>query len=157
MHNEPADKELEGKVVRCLRIKFREGKLRPKCQKQMIIVLKQAAHNYHLNPLLVAMCSHEIQTICHSDDDDSDTVEECLKMQFNKNNSDMRKECKAEISDLIDQARADIHFDPLLHKACSNDVAKFCSDVLQGSGRREYNEHSLKGAVFNLISWILFV
>ncbi|XP_011302233.1 Golgi apparatus protein 1 [Fopius arisanus] len=135
VHNEPADKELEGKVIRCLRIKFREGKLRPKCQKQMTVILKQAAHNYHLNPLLVSMCSHEIHTICHSDEDDSDTVEECLKMQFNKGNPEMREECRVEIADLIEEARADIHFDPLLHKACSNDVAKYCSDIAQGSGR----------------------
>ncbi|XP_015126768.1 Golgi apparatus protein 1 [Diachasma alloeum] len=135
VHNEPADRELEGKVVKCLKIKFREGKLRARCQKQMTIILKEAAQNYHLNPLLVAMCSHEIQTICHSEDDDSDAVEECLKMQFNKGNPEMREECKVEIADLIEEAKADIHFDPLLHRACSNDVVKYCSDVAQGSGR----------------------
>lgn len=86
---------------------------------------------------LLMMSSLQIETICRSEDDDSDTVEECLKMQFNKGNPEMREECRVEIADLIEEARADIHFDPLLHKACSNDVAKYCSDVAQGNGRRK--------------------
>lgn len=134
---EPIDKELEGKVIRCLKIKFRESQLTTKCQKQITVLLRQAALNYHLNPLLVAMCGQEIQTICsaHADDDDPGKVEECLKIEFNNDNPEMREECRVEIASLIEETRADIHVDPLLQKACAIDVAKYCSDVPQGSGR----------------------
>ena len=54
------DKELEGKVIRCLKIKFRDSKLTIKCEHQMANVLREAALNYHLNPLLATLCAHEV-------------------------------------------------------------------------------------------------
>ncbi|XP_006615715.1 Golgi apparatus protein 1 isoform X2 [Apis dorsata] len=133
--NEPTDKELEGKVIRCLKIKFRESKLLTKCEHQMTNILREAALNYHLNPLLATMCAHEIETICRADENDSGAVEECLKMEFNAGNRDMKEECRLEIADLIEQRRADINVDPLLQKACAVDINKYCSDVPQGAGR----------------------
>ncbi|XP_034948080.1 Golgi apparatus protein 1 [Chelonus insularis] len=135
LKREPIDQELEGKVISCLRIKFREAKLTNKCMKQMTVILRQAALNYHLNPLLATLCAHEIETICHADDDDPGKVEECLKVEFNNNNPDMREECRVEIANLIEEAKADINVDPLLQKACSVDIAKYCSDVAPGNGR----------------------
>ncbi|XP_029049319.2 Golgi apparatus protein 1 [Osmia bicornis bicornis] len=133
--NQPTDKELEGKVIRCLKIKFRESKLTIKCEHQMTNILREAALNYHLNPLLATMCAHEIETICRADENDPGAVEECLKMEFNAGNRDMKEECRLEIADLIEQTRADINVDPLLQKACAVDVSKYCSDVPQGAGR----------------------
>lgn len=133
--HEPTDKELEGKVIRCLKIKFREDKLLVKCQNQMIIILKEAALNYNLNPLLATMCAHEIETICRADENDPGAVEECLKLEFNNNNKDMKEGCRMEIANIIEERRADIHVDPLLQKACAIDVNKYCSDVPQGAGR----------------------
>lgn len=60
LNNQPTDKELEGKVINCLKIKFREGKLNNKCMKQMTVILRQAALNYHLNPLLATLCAQEV-------------------------------------------------------------------------------------------------
>lgn len=54
------DRELEGKVIRCLKIKFRESKLSMKCEHQMTNVLREAALNYHLNPLLATLCANEV-------------------------------------------------------------------------------------------------
>ncbi|CAK9831500.1 Golgi apparatus protein 1 [Anthophora retusa] len=133
--HEPTDKELEGKVIRCLKIKFREAKLTTRCEHQMTNILREAALNYHLNPLLATMCAHEIETICKADENDLGAVEECLKMEFNAGNRDMKEECRIEIADLIEQRRADINVDPLLQKACAVDVSKYCSDVPQGAGR----------------------
>ncbi|CAK9798296.1 Golgi apparatus protein 1 [Anthophora plagiata] len=133
--HEPTDKELEGKVIRCLKIKFREAKLTTRCERQMTNILREAASNYHLNPLLATMCAHEIETICRADENDLGAVEECLKMEFNAGNRDMKEECRLEIADLIEQRRADINVDPLLQKACAVDVSKYCSDVPQGAGR----------------------
>ncbi|KZC10387.1 Golgi apparatus protein 1, partial [Dufourea novaeangliae] len=133
--HEPTDKELEGKVIRCLKIKFREAKLATKCENQMTSILREAALNYHLNPLLARMCEHEIETICRADENDPGAVEECLKMVFNAGNRDMREECRLEIADLIEERRADINVDPLLQKACAVDVSKYCSHVPHGGGR----------------------
>jgi len=59
--HERTDKELEGKVIRCLKIRFRESKLTTKCEHQMANILREAALNYHLNPLLATMCAHEVK------------------------------------------------------------------------------------------------
>lgn len=82
----------------------------------------------------------QIETVCKADDNDPGAVEECLKMEFNAGNKDMKEECRMEIADLIEQTRADINVDPLLQKACAVDVSKYCSDVPQGAGRRTLNK-----------------
>ncbi|KAK2580723.1 hypothetical protein KPH14_011351 [Odynerus spinipes] len=137
IHESP--KELEGKVIKCLKIKFRESKLTVKCEHQMTIILREAALNYHLNPLLATMCAHEIETICHNENDPKmsqpGAVEECLKTEFTAGNKVMREECRLEVADLIGQTRADINVDPILQKACAVDVSKYCSDIPEGAGR----------------------
>lgn len=135
LKNEPMDRELEGKVIRCLKIKFRESKLSMKCEHQMTNVLREAALNYHLNPLLATLCANEIDTICGAEENEPGSVEECLKKEFNADNKLMREECRMQVADLIEEARADIHVDPLLQTACAVDVTKYCSDVPQGAGR----------------------
>ena len=49
----------------------------------------------------------------------------------------MREECRMQIVDLIEEAKADINADPVLQKACAVDISKYCSDVPQGAGRRK--------------------
>lgn len=61
--HEPTDKELEGKVIRCLKIKFRESKLTGKCEYQMTTILREAALNYRLDRLLATMCAHEVLSL----------------------------------------------------------------------------------------------
>lgn len=50
----------------------------------------------------------------------------------------MKEECRVEVANLIEEAKADIHIDPLLQKACSVDIVKYCSDIPQGNGRRKF-------------------
>ncbi|XP_015515645.1 Golgi apparatus protein 1 [Neodiprion lecontei] len=130
-----ADKELQGKVIQCLKNKFRDDKLTDKCEEEMANILREAALNYHLNPLLATMCAQEIQSICGEEENTPGAVEECLKNKFNSGDTQMHEECRMEVAYLIEQAKADINVDPLLQKACSIDVSKFCSDIPQGAGR----------------------
>ncbi|XP_063230835.1 Golgi apparatus protein 1 [Bacillus rossius redtenbacheri] len=134
--SEPQDKELEGKVIKCLKVKFRERKLRTECELQMATILREAALNYHLNPLLAAVCKEEINTMCKGseDEDGSGEVEECLKNAFHSHRP-MKPSCREEVAGIIEDAKADIHVDPLLHQACGVDVTKFCGDIPQGAGR----------------------
>nr|CAD7408500.1 unnamed protein product [Timema cristinae] len=137
---EPKDLELEGKVIKCLKIKFRERKLRLECEQQMATILREAALNYQLNPLLMAMCKKEIKVMCKADEEEEDSagaVEECLKNAFLTGRI-IDPGCRLEVANVIEEAKADIHVDPLLHQACGVDVSKFCSDIPQGAGRRKY-------------------
>lgn len=139
---------LNGKVVNCLKGKFREGKLTNKCKKEVTDILQDQALNYKLNPLLQELCSKEIQVLCRpraekagessdesGDDEDHGEVEECLKQAF-LNRQIITKECRVEVATLIQEAKADIHVDPLLQRACTIDLLKFCSKVVSGDGRQ---------------------
>lgn len=133
------NEELNGMVVDCLKKKFREGKLTPLCEERMTEVLHEQALNYKLNPLLQTVCKPEIQIICKPGDDvdERGEVEECLKMAF-LNGRIISQECKFEVALLIQEAKADIHVDPLLQRACTVDLLKYCTSVKSGNGRREY-------------------
>lgn len=130
------DEELNGKVVGCLKTKFREGKLTKKCEEQMTEVLHEQALNYKLNPLLKSVCKPEISYLCNPKDgvEEYGEVEECLKLAF-LNHKIISHECKFEVATLIQEAKADIHVDPLLQRACTVDLLKYCSNVPSGNGR----------------------
>lgn len=153
---EKQNEELNGKVVNCLKVKFREGKLTPKCEERMTEVLHEQALNYKLNPLLQTVCKSEIQIMCKpaDDTDEHGLVEECLKLAF-LNHKIISQECKYEVALLIQESKADIHVDPLLQRACTIDLLKYCSNVPKGNGRRESNL-SLKIAFVMNIKMLLF-
>lgn len=149
--HEKAQDVLNGKVLHCLKAKFREGKLTNKCKKEVTEILKEQALNFRMNPLLQDLCSKEIQVLCRpkargsdsesedkdeDEDEDHGEVEECLKQAF-LNHQIITKECKVEVATLIQEAKADIHVDPLLQRACTIDLLKYCSKVVSGDGRRE--------------------
>jgi hypothetical protein len=55
--------KLRGKinsVFSLLQTKFRERKLRLECEQQVATILREAALNYQLNPLLATMCKNEV-------------------------------------------------------------------------------------------------
>lgn len=147
--NQPKDLELEGKVLHCLKIKFREQKLRHECENKLTNILKEAALNYKLNPLLKSLCLTEIQGLCEIEEDEemeskSGAVEECLKKALVAGKIRDRA-CRLEVAGLIEEGKADIHVDPLLHKACSVDLSKYCSDVEPGNSRQlQCLEHIVK-------------
>lgn len=132
------NEELNGKVIECLKSKFREGKLTRKCEKQMTEILREQALNYKLNPLLQTMCKEEIQIICKPTSDELEEhgeVEECLKNAFLQNKI-YNKLCRLEIATMIQEAKADIHVDPILQTACTHDLLKYCGSVESGNGKR---------------------
>ncbi|KAK9511032.1 hypothetical protein O3M35_005681 [Rhynocoris fuscipes] len=135
--NQMDEKELEGKVIQCLKVQFRAGKLSSNCEHEMVVILREAALNYNLNLLLVDVCSVEIAELCEnlSDNIGKGEVEECLKQAL-YNGQISNKLCKQEIIELLNEAKADIHADPLLYKACSRDIEFYCSHIQKGAGRQ---------------------
>ncbi|XP_075212772.1 Golgi apparatus protein 1 [Lycorma delicatula] len=136
INKESPNMELEGKVIKCLQLKFIKRKLSLECEQQMSIVLREAALNYQLIPVLRTVCEYDIKETCSNTDESlgSGAVLECLKVAL-LNNKIRRRECQVEVAGLIEEAKADIHVDPLLLRACSVDIIKFCNDIPQGAGR----------------------
>ncbi|CAH0726486.1 unnamed protein product, partial [Brenthis ino] len=137
--NEPQDVELQGKMLYCLKDKFRESKLEKTCENELANVLKEQALNYRLDPLLGKLCKAEIQTICTVPNDsitNSDgQVEECLKNAL-LNHKIVSAECAREVVQIIEETEVDIEADPLLERACALDLLKYCKDLEHGAGRR---------------------
>ncbi|XP_045768280.1 Golgi apparatus protein 1 [Maniola jurtina] len=137
--NEPQDVELQGKVLYCLKDKFRESKLETPCENELANVLKEQALNYRLDPLLGKLCKAEIQTICAVPNDsitNSDgQVEECLKNALMKHKI-VSAECAREVVQIIEETEVDIDADPLLERSCALDLLKYCKDLEHGAGRR---------------------
>ncbi|XP_055609090.1 Golgi apparatus protein 1-like isoform X1 [Uranotaenia lowii] len=133
------NEELDGKVVACLKVKFREAKLHAECERQMTEVLHEQALNYKLNPLLQSLCKAEIEVLCAEAVEagaveDHGKVEECLKEAFLQQRIQTRA-CKVEVAELVQEGQADIYADPMLQRACAVDLLKYCSNVQSGNGR----------------------
>lgn len=152
------DEELNGKVIQCLKQKFREAKLNVKCEKQMTGILREQALNYKLDPLLSSMCKNEIKVLCsnggeidETGENDNGQIEECLKREFLAKRI-ISIECKIEVATLIQESHADIHVDPILQSACVVDLLKYCSNINSGNGRRKSLLHyRLKCSFTNLL------
>ncbi|XP_041989238.1 Golgi apparatus protein 1 [Aricia agestis] len=137
--NEPENIELEGKMLQCLKKKFRESKLEQPCENELANVLKEQALNYRLDPLLGKLCKAEIQTICAVPNDSitnfDGQVEECLKKALISRKI-VSAECAQEVVNIIEEAEVDIEADPLLERACAVDLLKYCNNLERGAGRR---------------------
>ncbi|XP_017955612.1 Golgi apparatus protein 1 isoform X2 [Drosophila navojoa] len=131
------NEELNGKVIKCLKEKFRQSKLDDKCAQEMIKILQEQALNYKLNPVLQHFCKSEIQELCkkYMDADEHGQVEECLKAAFLRKQL-INRECQLEVATLIAEAKADIHVDPILEMACTVDLLRYCGNVASGNARK---------------------
>lgn len=131
------DRELEGKVVDCLKQNFVAKKpLTQSCSDHLTVIMEQQALHYQLDPVLVNLCDKEIQIHCGPEEPENTRqgqVEECLKRKFDTLTS---VECRRHVALLITAVQIDIQADPMLHRACAIDLVTFCKDVPPGDGRR---------------------
>nr|SVE88629.1 EOG090X05VD [Daphnia sinensis] len=131
------DRELEGKVVDCLKQNFVAKKpLTQSCSDHLTVIMEQQALHYQLDPVLVNLCDKEIQIHCGPEEPENTRqgqVEECLKRKFDALTS---VECRRHVALLITAVQIDIQADPMLHRACAIDLVTFCKDVPPGDGRR---------------------
>lgn len=79
----------------------------------------------------------QIKQLCDTESDNigKGEVEECLKEAL-KNGQITNSLCKQEIVELLQESKADVKADPHLYKNCYKDLARHCSSVAEGNGRR---------------------
>lgn len=150
---------MNGEVIKCLKQSFKHSRLTNTCEKEMSRILKEQALDLQLNPLLRAVCSNELETICKSDENDHGNAEECLKEALIKKQIPTRA-CQEEVAGLLEESQADIQVDPVLQQACSVDILKYCNDIPQGNGRHlkclkiimEDSDKSLTSECKNMLS-----
>lgn len=121
--------ELEGKVIQCLKLQLVRRQLTKTCEPVVMGIVREAARDYQLDPVLARACSSEIQNPCKDEQD----MEECLKTRF-QNRDIKNPECKKEVARLIHEGKADVQADPILYKACLHDIKHFCHGLTAGHG-----------------------
>ncbi|XP_070575745.1 Golgi apparatus protein 1-like isoform X2 [Ptychodera flava] len=129
--------EYEGKIINCLKEKFRKNRLSQDCEGQIRIVMHEAAMDYRMDPVLKAACGDTIRQHCAEEIEQpgSGKVEDCLKsMLYKEKIEDTR--CRNEVIRLLQEGKADIHVDPLLYKTCALDIKHFCVRIPPGEGRQ---------------------
>ncbi|VDP33141.1 unnamed protein product [Echinostoma caproni] len=90
---------------------------------------------YHLDPVLVGACKQDVLQNCHSLLSKADqapesldgSVRECLKDAFQQGKLQSR-ECAMEVVLTIREGQADIHVDPVLHRACAVELQQICGE-----------------------------
>ncbi|XP_069757261.1 Golgi apparatus protein 1 isoform X2 [Narcine bancroftii] len=129
-------KELEGQVVSCLKMKYADQRLSSDCEDQIRVIIQESALDYRLDPQLQIHCTKEINTLCAEEaaaQEQTGQVEECLKINLLKVTGEA---CKREILNMLQESKADIFVDPVLHAACSLDIRHHCASILPGKGRQ---------------------
>ena len=128
--------EINGKLVGCLQEALARQKLTAECSGQVVQLTRQGALNYKMDAQLSESCGDDIPVLCHNEDQEESSgargaVEECLKLALEQDRIAQVK-CKEHVAGIIESQRADLHADPVLHKSCAVDDAKFCSDQETG-------------------------
>ncbi|CAG5131595.1 unnamed protein product, partial [Candidula unifasciata] len=147
----PKDARMEGRIIDCLKKNYalKKKELTEECSREVQFLIKEAAMDISLNPLLLKTCKSDIKEFCadkianlktDENDDDEDfgafgsgTITECLKSHF-KNLKDPK--CKEEVAYVVAESTIDVHMDPLLHTACQQDLVAHCMHIVSGQGRQ---------------------
>ncbi|OQR79285.1 Golgi apparatus protein 1-like, partial [Tropilaelaps mercedesae] len=122
---EDKETELEGQVVRCLRENYVRKRLSDECEPIVLAIMRQGSQ---LDPTIAKACKTALEYPCDLDD-----PEECLKMQFQERLI-KNEGCRNAVARLIHEGKADVQSDPVLHKACSADITKYCFLTVPGHG-----------------------
>ncbi|XP_078400178.1 Golgi apparatus protein 1 isoform X1 [Cetorhinus maximus] len=136
LNNVKDGKELEGQVVSCLKLKYADQRLSSDCEDQIRVIIQESALDYRLDPQLQIHCTKEINTLCAEEaaaQEQTGQVEECLKINLLKITGES---CKKEVLNMLQESKADIFVDPVLHAACGLDLKHQCASILPGKGRQ---------------------
>ncbi|XP_048402447.1 Golgi apparatus protein 1 isoform X1 [Stegostoma tigrinum] len=141
LNNVKDGKELEGQVISCLKLKYADQvltgqRLSSDCEDQIRIIIQESALDYRLDPQLQIHCTKEINSLCAEEvaaQEQTGQVEECLKINLLKI---VGEPCKKEVLNMLQESKADIFVDPVLHAACGLDIKHQCASILPGKGRQ---------------------
>ena len=123
-----------GRVIECLRTSYANSviQLEPQCRTELIDIIQTSKVDVQIDVQLYQACKDIIKNRCTGSD-----KEDCLKIEYQKK-AITDKACKAQITRIIKEGKADIHVDPVLSVSCQGDVVKFCSDIPIGKRKGSF-------------------
>ncbi|KAG1681674.1 Golgi apparatus protein 1 [Nymphon striatum] len=121
-----------GQVLNCLKSHRDNEDMDAKCRREIVRRMILQNKDYRLSPTLQKSCVRDIPKFCSHVKGIAEKEEEyegkvilCLKDQYRKHR--LSRECELEIKHLIKDAALDYRQDPILVKACSDEIKEMCS------------------------------
>ena len=100
--------------------------LKKECRKQLFQEEKEEANDNEVDFTLLRGCKREIKEHCSGEE--SRNILRCLKDFSVDNNFDQK--CLKVLNKRVIQQSQDYRLNPFLKQACSQDVTKYCSDII---------------------------
>ncbi|UJR27806.1 hypothetical protein I4U23_009075 [Adineta vaga] len=128
---EVKDRDMGGRVIECLRLKYANSviQLEPQCQTELVDIIQASKLDVRLDVQLYQACKDIIRNRCPGAD-----KEDCLKVLFQQKKI-ADKACREQVLRVIKEGKADIHVDSVLLVSCQVDIVKFCNDVPLGKSK----------------------
>ncbi|CAI9714844.1 Golgi apparatus protein 1 [Octopus vulgaris] len=140
-------------ILYCLKQHKNDEDFDPNCRQ--IVIQRQKLQNtdYRLNPQLQQACKMDINKFCYQiiintkkDQDLEGKVINCLKKQFV--HQMLSKNCEYEIQGVIKEAALDYQQDPILAKACHEEITQYCFEDANKKDNAPYEvEDNGKGRI----------
>ncbi|XP_052816118.1 Golgi apparatus protein 1-like [Mya arenaria] len=145
------DKEMEGKVINCLRRKYTTGELTKACVAEIRPLIKEVHQDINMDPVLLEACQKQIQSFCSDalGDHDKNTevlrfqpkdeeskVKTCLEEKLTEGKIDKQSDCAHQIAQWQNEVNIDIHTDPELNIACTPTLTRWCREYESGQGMK---------------------
>ncbi|CAE1332042.1 GLG1 [Acanthosepion pharaonis] len=136
-------------ILYCLKHHKNEEDFDPRCRTVVLHRQKIQNNDFRLNPQLKKSCQMDIPKFCseivHNSKQDEELegkVINCLKKQFVRRM--LSKNCEYEIEEIIKEAALDYQQDPILAKACHQEIKQFCLEETLDSSKRENEPYEVE-------------
>lgn len=123
----PDVKPGSAQVLECLKTTATNKRLSDRCQKQMFKINIQDMIDNSVDYTLITMCSDMIKHFC--EETEPAQVLDCLIRH--KDEPSFDNKCQHVVVHRMIEQSKDYRFNPRLHKACSDEIWKFCSNIIQ--------------------------
>ena len=133
---ERPDREMGGRVIQCLRVKYADSPatLDSQCVTELVDVIQTSKIDVQLDVRLYQACKKYLTEECTGME-----KEDCLKLRY-QGKQIPPGDCQEQIKRIIREGQADVHIDRALSFACQADILKNCNDI--PIGKQNYSSSS---------------
>eukprot|EP00958_Prasinococcus_capsulatus_P008020 scaffold751_cov395-Prasinococcus_capsulatus_cf.AAC.27 len=119
-----------GTVLRCLQVK-QNNVTSEECRNEIFQIEKGEADDYRRDAILASTCKPDVQKYCSNVKPGLGRVHRCLR----DHSTDISEECKKEELALNIVQSSDVRLNPMLSRACQDEVKAYCKDIAPGAQR----------------------
>ena len=108
--------------------------LNRRCSIKLTKFLALTSRDYRLKYGVTSTCQNDVDTICSGEKSDNQHAGKVLQCLMVKRSRIKNGDCKKEVKKLLSLSRTSFTSSYQLRKSCSQDVSRYCGDVVIGGG-----------------------